>query len=70
MKSILEYMGTWPMWLQAVIILGVFGIVVGFVIAIIYKILKADKIKAGSIEIDEHDEPEKVETPVNKATEK
>jgi hypothetical protein len=55
-------MGTWPMWLQSVIILGVFGIVVGFVMAIIYKIIKADKIKVSSIEIDEHDEPEKVET--------
>jgi hypothetical protein len=38
------------------IIIGVFGIIVGFVVAIIYKIIKADKIKVSSIEIDEHDD--------------
>lgn len=51
-STIINYMGTWPMWMQGIIILGIFGLVVGFIIAIIYKIIKADKIKAGPVEID------------------
>lgn len=69
-KSIVDYMGTWPMWLQAVIILGVFILVFGFIGAVIYKIIKAEKIKAGPVEIDEHDETEKIETTTEKDIEK
>lgn len=54
--SIITYMSTWPMWLQLfaiiILILSPFGIV----IAVIYKIILAKKIKAGSVEIDMTDE--------------
>jgi len=56
--SIITYMSTWPMWLQLfaiiILILSPFGIV----IAVIYKIILAKKIKAGSVEIDMTDEPD------------
>jgi len=57
-NSIITYMSTWPMWLQLfaiiILILSPFGIV----IAVIYKIILAKKIKAGSVEIDMTDEPD------------
>jgi len=56
--SIITYMNTWPMWLQLfaiiILILSPFGVV----IAVIYKIILAKKIKAGSVEIDMTDEPD------------
>lgn len=56
--SIITYMSTWPMWLQLfaiiILILSPFGVV----IAVIYKIILAKKIKAGSVEIDMTDEPD------------
>lgn len=63
-SEILGYMGTWPMWLQIFVILGFFFVIICLIGAIIYKIVKAEKIKAGPIEIDdEENKKEKVEAP-------
>lgn len=55
----IDYMGTWPMWMQGIIIIGTFILVFGFIGAVIYKIVTAEKIKAGpgGVEIDSEDEP-------------
>lgn len=55
-SEIFDYMSTWPMWLQAIIILGVFWVIVGFVIAIIYKVVKAEKIHVGPVDIEDKEE--------------
>lgn len=58
-KSIVDYLGSLPMWVQLVIILGGFFLFFLFIGSIIYKILKAEKIKAGAVEIDmTEDKPE------------
>ncbi len=56
----IDYLGTLPMWLQAFIIIGGFILVFGFIGAVIYKIITAEKIKAGvtGVEIDSVDEVE------------
>lgn len=51
-ESIVTYMGTWPQWLQIIIILGIFLIFVGIMGVIIYKIFKSKELRAGSIVID------------------
>lgn len=50
--SITTYLSTLPMWLQIVSFIAMLLIPFGFAIALIYKVFKADKIKAGPVEID------------------
>lgn len=54
----LNYLGSLPMWLQVVIILVVLILVLGFIGAVIYKIVTAERIKAGPGGVEIEDEPE------------
>lgn len=56
----IDYLGSLPMWMQGIIIIGTFILVFGFIGAVIYKIITAERIKAGptGVEIDSEDEPE------------
>jgi len=51
-KVIIDYMDSLPMPVQLTIILGGFFLFFMFIGSIIYKIIKAKKIKAGIVEID------------------
>lgn len=59
----LKYMSSLPMWLQVVIILVVLVLVLGFIAAVIYKIVTADRIKAGPGGVEIEDDIEKAEDP-------
>ena len=52
----IDYLGSLPMWLQIVIILVTLILVLGLIAAVIYKIVTADRNKAGPVEIE--DEPD------------
>lgn len=54
----LDYLGSLPMWLQIVIILVTLILVLGLIAAVIYKIVTADRIKAGPVEIE--DDPDNI----------
>lgn len=54
----LKYMSLLPMWLQVVIILVVLVLVLGFIAAVIYKILTAEKIEAGPTGVKIEDLPD------------
>lgn len=54
----IDYLGSLPMWLQIVIILVTLILVLGLIAAVIYKIVTADRIKAGPMEIE--DDPDNI----------
>lgn len=54
----IDYLGSLPMWLQIVIILVTLILVLGLIAAVIYKIVTADRIKAGPVEIE--DDPDNI----------
>lgn len=65
-----DYLGSIPMWMQGLIIVGSFILVFGFIAAVIYKIITAERIKAGlsgvEIETEEEIKPEVIEIVDNK----
>lgn len=60
-QSIIDYMSTWPMFVQLIIILGMFFLFVGVMVVFIYKLFKAKEIHAGPIEIDSAPEEPKAD---------
>jgi Na+-transporting NADH:ubiquinone oxidoreductase subunit NqrF len=57
-NSILDYMGTWPMIAQMIIVFGIFFIFIAVMVVMIYKLFKAKEIHAGPIEIESENDNE------------
>ncbi len=55
-ESIINYLETFPMWIQLIAFVMVLFIPFGIGVMVIYKLFKAERIKAGIVEIEMEDE--------------